>query len=103
MPIHQLEPAEAKALQESGEAIIADLRGEEQYSKEHIPNAEHHPSDAIDMHNLPGGDKKLIVHCNKGGRAGRFCNALMAEDDSIDIYHLKGGIEAWKAAGLKVE
>ena len=103
MPIYQIEPDEAKELQDSGDATIIDLRGDEQYSKEHIVGAEHMPSDTLNANNLPDEGKKLIVHCNRGGRATRFCNALMVEDDAVDIYHLKGGIEAWKAAGFAVQ
>ena len=103
MPIHQIDPSDAKKLQSSDEAMIIDLRGAEQYGKEHIVGAVHMPVDTLNANNLPDDGRKVIVHCNRGGRAGRFCNALMADDDSIDIYHLKGGIEAWKADGLAVE
>lgn len=102
MPIHQLTPQEAKALVEKDEAVIIDLRGEEQYKERHIQGAEHIPSESMDVHNLPErGGKKLIVHCNKGGRAGRFCSAVMAADDEVELYHLQGGIQAWIDAGLE--
>ena len=104
MPIHQIEPIEVKKLQESGEAEIVDVRGADQHQKEHITGAINMPSAEIDAHRLPGAaGKKLIVHCNRGGGATRLCNALVGQDDSIEIYHLTGGIEAWKAAGLAVE
>lgn len=103
MPIHQLTPQDAKLLCDNNEGIIIDLRGEDQFQKEHIVGAENMPSDTLHAGNLPDRNgKKLIVHCNKGGRAGRFCNALMAEDSEIDIYHLQGGIEAWKEAGFGI-
>lgn len=103
MPIHQVKPQDAKIMCDNNEAIIIDLRGEDSYKKEHIVGAENIPSDTLNAGNLPDRGKKLIVHCNRGGRAGRFCNALMREDSDIDIYHLEGGIEAWKAAGLSIE
>lgn len=104
MPIHQLTPQDAKIMHEADGAVIIDLRGEEQYKKQHIVGAENIPSEQLNISNLPDYEnKKLIVHCNKGGRAGRFCHALMAEDSEIDIYHLEGGIEAWKEAGFAVE
>ncbi len=101
MAIHQLTPQEAKRMHDAGEAVIIDLRGEEQFKECHIKGAEHIPSDTIDVHSLPErGGKKLIVHCNKGGRAGRFCSAVMAADEDNNIYHLQGGITAWIEAGL---
>lgn len=102
MPIHQLTPEDAKKMVDSGEAVIIDLRGEEQFKERHISGAEHLPADKINVHDLPERDgKKLIVHCNRGGRAGRFCNAVMEADADTDLYHLQGGIQAWIDAGLK--
>ena len=104
MPIYQLEPAEAMQWQDKGKAVIIDVRSADQYQKEHIPAARNMPSSELSAETLPHAEgRKLIVHCNRGGGATRFCNALMAQDNTIDIYHLKGGIEAWKAAGFDVE
>lgn len=104
MPIHQLSPQQAKQMTDNGEAVIVDLRGEDQYKVQHIKGARHIPSEQIELHKLPDMQgKKMIVHCNKGGRAGRFCNALMQHDAEIDIYHLEGGIQAWVEAGLATE
>jgi hydroxyacylglutathione hydrolase len=101
MPIHQLTPQEAKRMHDAGEAFIIDLRGEEQFSACHIKGAEHIPADTIDVHQLPErSGKKLIVHCNRGGRAGRFCSAVIAADSDAELYHLQGGINAWIGAGL---
>lgn len=104
MPLHQVTPQEAKRMQDAGEAVIIDLRGAEQFHTQHIVGAEHMPSDTMDVHNLPEfGGKKRIVHCNKGGRAGQFCSAVMAADSEVELYHLQGGINAWVDAGLPVE
>lgn len=101
MPIHQLTPQQAKHMVDKGEAVIIDLRGEDQFKERHIKGAEHIPSDTIDVRNLPSrGGKKLIIHCNKGGRAGRFCNAVMEANADTELYHLEGGIHAWIEAGL---
>lgn len=104
MPIHQIDPAQAKQLQSEGAAVIIDLRAPDQFSKEHISGAQNIPSDSVTAENLPDiGDKKLIVHCNRGGRATRWCNSVIAEDQDVEIHHLQGGIEAWKAAGFAVD
>ena len=50
----------------------------------------------------PCAGKKLVIHCRKGGRGGSACEKLLAEDPSLDIYNLEGGIEAWNAAGLTI-
>lgn len=90
-------------MHDAGEAVIIDLRGAEQFAERHIVGAEHVPVDTIDIHHLPErGGKKLIVHCNRGGRAGRFCSAVMAADSEVELYHLQGGIQAWVDAGLPV-
>lgn len=104
MPIHHIEPSQAKEMCDTYGAVIVDVRSSDQYTKEHIEGAANIPAADIDANRLPEtAGKKLIIHCNRGGGATRLCNALMAQDDSIEVYHLKGGIEAWKAAGFGVE
>lgn len=104
MPIHQLNPAEARQWQDKGKAIIIDVRSHDQYQKEHIPSAQNIPASQITVLTLPVPPEgcKLIVHCNRGGGATRLCNALMEEDSALELYHLQGGIEAWKASGFEV-
>ncbi|MCB9554342.1 MAG: molybdopterin-synthase adenylyltransferase MoeB [Myxococcales bacterium] len=50
------------------------------------------------MNELRGA--RVVVHCQMGGRSARAVEVLRA--DGIEAHNLRGGIEAWKAAGLPV-
>jgi len=99
--IINIEVAEAKKLLDSGEAIIFDVRTVEQYNKETVKGAQSQPYDGENPLNIPA-DKKVILHCNKGGRSGR-ASKKTAEAIDGNIYNLTGGITAWKDAGYAVE
>jgi len=46
--------------------------------------------------------KSYLVHCASGGRSGQSLKYFQ-KHDFRSIYHLDGGINAWKNAGLPVE
>lgn len=48
-------------------------------------------------------DRRLVLHCQKGGRGRSACEKLLKEAPTLELYNLAGGIEAWRAAGLPVE
>jgi hypothetical protein len=49
---------------------------------------------------VPG--KKLVLQCNSGNRTRQAAAAIRAREP-IELYHLAGGIQAWKGDGLPVE
>lgn len=84
---------------EAGEAVLVDVREDFEHAAERIEGAEHVPGGALDAAALRArvGDRKLVLHCRSGTRgleAARRCAAGGAA-----VYHLAGGIEAWKRAG----
>ena len=44
-----------------------------------------------------------MLHCKAGKRGGSACEKLIAEDSSLELYNLDGGIEAWEKAGYKIK
>jgi rhodanese-related sulfurtransferase len=46
-------------------------------------------------------DPGVVFYCRTGKRSAMAADAF--RDSEYDAYHLAGGIEAWKAAGLPVE
>lgn len=88
---------------DNGEAVLVDVREPAEHAAENIQGATLLPLGSICTSSLPPcAGKKLVIHCRKGGRGGSACEKLLAEDPSLDIYNLEGGIEAWNAAGLNV-
>jgi rhodanese-related sulfurtransferase len=95
---------EAKKLLEAQEAIIIDVRENEEYSSEHIEGALHIPlSEVSGKIKSINTDKKIIFQCRSGGRGGKACEIAKNFVDGESIFNLEGGITAWKAAGYKVE
>lgn len=101
-----LKTIDAKTLKtwlDSNEAILVDVREPAEHAAENIKGATLLPLGNVSKSTLPPcAGKKLVIHCRKGGRGGSACEKLLAEDPSLDIYNLEGGIEAWNAAGLTV-
>lgn len=88
---------------EKREAVLIDVREPAEHAAENILGATLLPLAGVSKSALPKHDgKKLVIHCRKGGRGGSACEKLLAEDPSLDIYNLEGGIEAWRTAGLMV-
>lgn len=86
---------------ELGEAVLIDVREPAEHRAEHIAGASLLPLAQVRTASLPDGPHgKLVVHCLKGGRGSQACEKLLAEDPSLEIYNLEGGISAWVAAGL---
>ena len=86
-------------------AVVLDVRTEEEYKQGHIPG-----SVLVDF-NSPDFDKALgkldksktyLVHCASGGRSARACKKMDTLNFS-KVYNLEGGITAWEKAGKPVE
>lgn len=103
MPIKPIDAATAKSWQDQGEAIIIDVREPGEHRAKSIPGALILPLGKVTKSALPETPgKKLVVHCNSGKRSTAACNKLLNEDQSLELYNLEGGIEAWSQAGHEV-
>jgi len=88
------------------EAILIDVREQDEYEQWHIKEATLAPLSnlpaAMQQINLPK-DKKIIIHCLKGGRSAE---AILYLHENIlkdyDVYNLAGGILAWQEDGLPI-
>lgn len=105
--IHQnLNPKKAKALIESyvkakEKLTIIDVRTREEYNKGHLSK-----SKLIDFFD-DGFEKKIsaldkkspyLIHCQSGGRSMKAFK-LMKTLGFEKVFHLDGGILAWKSSG----
>ena len=87
------------------DALLLDVRETNEYELGRLPNALHIPMSQLagrigevkGKHDLP-----VIVYC-ASGRRSRMAGATLAKAGFKDIYHLTGGIAAWRGAGLPVE
>ncbi|GAA0569338.1 rhodanese-like domain-containing protein [Rhizomicrobium electricum] len=103
MTLKNLEPAEVADLLGKNEIMLIDVREPAEYASAHIKGAVLVPLSQFDPHTLPGaGQKRIVLHCGVGGRSARAVAACQAAGIAVDS-HMRGGIQAWMAAGLPVE
>lgn len=104
MPIRTVDTTTLKSWIESGEAVVIDVREPAEHAAKSIPGTTLIPLGSISKSKLPQpGGKKLVLHCHSGNRGSTACNKLLAEDPSLEIYNLEGGISAWSGAGHAVK
>ena len=96
---------EATQLINRKDALVLDVRSEEEFEKGHILNARNIPVSQIEKR---VGDiarykvKPIIVTCESGSRCGPPAAVLRREGFS-EVFILSGGNAAWQQAGLPVE
>ena len=93
---------EAKKLIDSNEAVIIDVREQDEYDEIHISEATLHCLSEFNPNDVKHENKAVIVQCRSGGRSQTACFALINAGLTQDIYNLTGGILAWESAGLPV-
>jgi len=83
--------------------MMLDVRTPEEYAAGHISGAELIPVQQLAEHlsEVPH-DKQVYVYCKSGGRSSR-ASKLLASNGYNNIENIKGGFDAWKAAGYPVE
>jgi rhodanese-related sulfurtransferase len=85
----------------AGEAVLVDVREPAEHAARRIAGARLIPLGAVSAGRLPDlAGRKLVIHCQKGGRGNAACEKLLRENPALEVYNLAGGIEAWGAAGL---
>jgi len=96
MGIKLIDAKTLKSWLDNDEVVLVDVREPGEYAAGNIRGATLLPLGRISKSQLPPSDgKKLVVYCRKGMRGKAACEKLLAEDASLDLYNLEGGIEAW--------
>jgi phage shock protein E len=91
---------------ESGEDVtIIDVREPDEWEAGHIPGARLIPRGILEhraAQELPDRDRRIVVHCNAGGRGVLAAKNLM-EMGYTNVANLEGGLNAWRERGYEVE
>lgn len=100
--IKGVDAATVRTWMDSGDAVLVDIREDEEVADERIPEAHHVALSGFDPDLLPDHDGRILVyHCASGRRTENFGPQLMAAAPGARaVYHLEGGIFAWREAGL---
>ena len=92
--------AQARAALDEG-AILLDVREPAEWRSGHAPAARHIPLGQLSnrIGDLPA-DREIITVCRSGMRSAQAAKLLSAHQ--LRVSNLRGGMNAWAAAGLPV-
>ncbi|WP_111657993.1 rhodanese-like domain-containing protein [Isoalcanivorax indicus] len=99
-----LSPQAATNMVNRQDAVIVDLRDEDDFRKGHIAGSVNVPYGKINdrVSELKGyQDKPVILVCNMGSHASIAGRALKQHGFS-DLYRMRGGIQGWRNDNLPV-
>lgn len=100
--VKDVNPADAIALINRQDAVVLDVRKDDEFSEGHVLNSIHIPVGLLEnrIQELEKYKAKpIIVNCRSGNRSNTACN-LLRKQGFGSIYKLNGGILAWKNANL---
>jgi rhodanese-related sulfurtransferase len=98
----EIDPREAQAALAGGACVLVDVREADDHARERIAGSVLLPLSALSPQQIVAlGANRVAIHC-KSGRRGADAVARCAglADVGISVANVRGGIEAWKAAGL---
>ena len=109
--VAELTPHEAHSRLSNRQALLVDVRTDEETAELAYPNAVHLPlaelmedrtqAAALRERLASGPHRELIIGCQSGARSLQAADILT--EAGIPAFSLHGGIAAWKAAGLPTE
>jgi rhodanese-related sulfurtransferase len=102
-PFQRIQPSEAKALIDSGDVTVVDVREGWEYANGHIPNAKLVPLAKIisaPAENITGDD--VIFVCEVGQRSA-VAAEVAASLGKEHLYNLEGGTTAWRQRGFPID
>ena len=101
--MERMTPEQAKAAADAGDAVIIDVREDDEVAQGAIPGARHIPmGDVLERIAEVPRDTTVIFSCRSGGRSENVCRYLEENEGFSDLVNLEGGITAWSRAGLPV-
>jgi rhodanese-related sulfurtransferase len=104
-PLAEISPQQAARIVESNNAVIIDVRTQEEWDAGHIPGAIHIPLSEVkgrlDEFKAFEG-KTLVMQCRSGKRSASAGKILLSAGYE-NVSNLTGGINAWGKAKLPVE
>jgi rhodanese-related sulfurtransferase len=100
--VKQVGPVEATRLINHANAIVIDVREDNEYRAGHIVNALHVPTSQMGTANgrlEKYKDRPMILYCRSGQNSARLGSRLRRHGFGA-VYNLKGGMLAWQNANL---
>lgn len=100
MSLRELDPKDVYQAVQDGKAVLIDVREPREYATERLHGASLHPLSTFDARGLPvDKTRDVVFHCGSGKRSMDALQRCRKAGVPITA-HVKGGLMAWKAAGL---
>ena len=96
--------AELMALQSKPDTpLVVDVRPNGEYKSGHVAGAVNIPYDKIEKHldQLTQAKNGVVLYCTQGYRT-RQAEQTQIELDQANVFHLEGGLPAWRQAGYPI-
>ncbi len=104
MPIKSLDVTTLKQWLDKEEAVLVDVREQNEYDAGHIPGSVFVPLSGFSQDKIPPHEgKKLVMQCRSGARSYKACEILQSLDNVLEVYNLDAGILGWAAAGYAIK
>ena len=101
--ITEIDAQTTKQWLDADTAVLFDVREKDEYDRERIAGSSLNPLSSFSAEEvLKCKEKKVVLHCRAGVRSMDAAHRAVAAG-ATEIYSLRGGIKAWKAAGFPVE
>src|SRR6476659_1835456 len=100
--ITEISPADAQQQTERGNAVIIDVREDEDWRDDHAKGAKHLNRAVIELEieeQVPDLNTPIICYCGGGSRSALVTESLQKMGYE-NVRSLSGGFRAWKEAGL---
>lgn len=102
--VYYVSPSQIKAWRDAGQAVVVDVREDNEWQEAHIPGAILMPLSTFDPAKIPDpGARHLVFHCRSGRRCGLAAEKAVAAGYKGVIKRMEGGFIAWSAAGYDSE
>jgi rhodanese-related sulfurtransferase len=100
MSIKEIDPITLKQWMTEGIAILVDIRETTERAVKKFSSTHHIPLSTFNPADLPVQEGNIVVyHCVAGKRTAMADSQLTsASPGACDVYHLSGGMMAWKNA-----
>lgn len=102
--VETVSPERARAMIESGDVVVVDIRDPKKFADGHIKgamNAEYHPKTFTRGTERIDRNAAIILYCGMGLKTEKAADELERRGFTR-VYAMEGGMEAWKKAGFPV-
>jgi rhodanese-related sulfurtransferase len=100
--INVITPEDLKNKMDQEDLLLVDVREKDEHDFEHIEGDMLIPLSELTANKLPHTDKTIVFYCRSGMRSQSAYLKILADNEHLVAYSLKGGIEGWKACQLPV-